>query len=254
MSVVKLRSPLCWPGGKRLLVKEILLRIPPHRVYVEPFVGAGHVFWAKEPSEVEVINDLDPGLMKWYKDLKKQPHFNCDLTPNKEKFYRIKAKPRPLSFCDYLHLTKLSYGCTGKYHNLGKERQCRDRDDPSTCTVTKLARNFDKFRDRLRRTRILKRDYRDVLKKYDGRDTFFYLDPPFHELACPYVSCDVNPKQIADAVRKLKGKWLLSYNDHPDVRAAFKGYRIEEVQTRYELQRSSTGTSKPVGELLINNY
>lgn len=233
------------------MVKEILPRIPPHRVYVEPFVGAGHVYWAKEPSEVEVINDLDPELMKWYQDLKKRSRFSCDMTPNKEKFYRIREKPRPLKFCDYLHLLKFSYGCKLRTYSPTKIEKCLERENPSTCTVNRLADNFDKFRDRLSRTRILKRDYREILKKFDGPDTFFYLDPPFHELSCPYVSCDVDPKQIADAVRGLRGKWLLSYNEHPDVRAAFKGYKTEKFENQYSMNEYST---KHVVELLIRNY
>jgi len=251
MSKVKLLSPLCWPGGKRLMVKRILLRIPPHRVYVEPFVGAGHVYWAKEPSKVEVINDLDPGLMKWYQDLKKRSRFSCDMTPNREKFYRIREKSSPLSFCDYLHLLKFSYGCKLVTYSPSKIDRCLKSDDPTTCTVTRLAGNFKKFRDRISRTRILKQDYRKILKKFDGPDTFFYLDPPFHELSCPYVSCDVDPQQIADAVRGLRGQWLLSYNDHPDVRKAFKGYKIEKFENLYSMNEADT---KGVYEVLIRNY
>lgn len=251
MSVARLLSPLCWPGGKRLMVKNILNLIPPHRVYVEPFVGAGHVFWAKEPSEVEVINDLDSGLMKWYQDLKKRSRFACDMTPNRDRFTRIKEKTRSLGFCDYLHLIKFSYGCKGKTYSPSKIERCLEWDDPSTCTVTRLAGNFDEFRDRLSRARILKRDYRVILKKFDGPDTFFYLDPPFHELDCPYVSCDVSPRQIAEAVRGLRGKWLLSYNDHPDVRAAFKDHKMEKFENQYSMDESST---KQVVELLIRNY
>lgn len=251
MSGARLLSPLCWPGGKRLMVKNILPRIPPHRVYVEPFVGAGHVFWAKEPSEVEVINALDPGLMKWYQDLKGRSRFACDMTPEREKFHRIKEKAGPLGFCDYLHLLKHSYSCKGKTYNKGRSDNCLEREDPSTCTVTRLAGNFDEFRDRLSRTRILKRDYREILKKFDGPDTFFYLDPPYHEVECYYASCNVNPRQLADAVRTLKGKWLLSYNDHPDVRAAFKGRKIEKFENQYSMEKSSV---LQVVELLISNY
>ncbi len=252
MSKARLRSPLKWPGGKRLMVKKILPQIPPHRVYVEPFVGAGHVYWAKEPSEVEVINDLDPELMKWYQDLKKRSRFSCNMTPNKEKFHKIREKPRPLSFCDYLHLLKFSYGGKKRTFSQSIAKNCLTQNDLSLCTVNKLAGNFDEFRDRLRYTRILKQDYRKILKKFDGSDTFFYLDPPFHEMLCPYVSCDVNPQQLANAVRTLKGKWLLSYNDHPDVRAAFKGYKIEKVRTKYSLDESIKEV--PVVELLIRNY
>lgn len=251
MSVAKLLSPLCWPGGKRLMVKNILSRFPTHRVYVEPFVGAGHVFWAKEPSEVEVINDLDPGLIKWYQDLKKRSRFACDMTPDSDKWHRIKEKKSPLAFCDYLHLIKFSYGCKKGTFNTGRITRCLERDDPSTCTVTKFSGNFDEYTRRLRNTTILNQDYRKVLKRFDSREMFAYLDPPYHEVGCLYVSCDVNPRQIADAVRKLKGKWLLSYNNHPDVRAAFKGYKREKVTTQYSLDGKGT---KPVVELLIRNY
>jgi len=252
MSKARLVSPLCWPGGKRHLVRKLLPRIPPHRVYVEPFIGAGHLYWAKEPAEVEVINDLDPRLIKWYQDLKKRSRLDCDMTPSKEKFIQIRDKKGTLGFCDYLHLVKLSYGCKGGTYSAAKVKRCLESEDPSTCKVTMLTRNFDKYRKRLSRTRILKRDYRDILKKFDGPDTFFYLDPPYYDHPCYYVSCDVNPRQIADAVRTLKGKWLLSYNDHPDIRAAFKGYKIEKVSTQYSLDESSVG--KQVFEVLISNY
>jgi len=252
MSKAILLSPLCWPGGKRLLVKEILPLIPPHRVYVEPFVGAGHVFWAKEPSEVEVINDLDPGLMKWYQDLKKRSRFSCDMTPDRDKFYRIRDKTGNLGFCDYLYLRKFSYGCKGGgTFNTGRSTNCLKKDDPSTCSVTRLAGNFPEFRDRLARVRILKRDYRAILKKYDGPDTFFYLDPPYHEVGCLYFSCETSPRQIADAVEDLEGRWLLSYNDHRDVRAAFRGFKVKKVGTQYSMNESDV---KQVTELLIRNY
>ena len=233
------------------MVKEILPLIPTHRVYVEPFVGAGHVFWAKEPSKFEVINDLDPGLMKWYQDLKNRSRFSCDMTPDRDRWDRIKAKTGPLGFCDYLRLLKFSYGCKGETYSPSKTEQCIEWNDPSTCTVTRLAGKFPEFRDRLRHVRILKRDYRVILKKFDGPDTFFYLDPPFHELSCPYVSCETSPRQIAEAVEDLEGKWLLSYNDHRDVRAAFKGYKIKKVGTQYSLDEKGP---KQVTELLIRNY
>jgi len=233
------------------MVKRILPLIPPHRVYVEPFVGAGHVFWAKVPSEVEVINDLDPRLIKWYQDLKMRDRFSCNMTPNREKFYQIRAKTGALDFCDYLHLLKFSYGCKGRTYSPSKLVRCLEWDDPSTCSVTRLAGNFDEFRDRLSHVRILKKDYRTILKEFDGVDTFFYLDPSFHELSCPYVSCETSPRQIADAVGSLRGKWLLSYNDHPDVREAFKGYKIDKFETIYSMNETN---SKNVGEVLIRNY
>jgi DNA adenine methylase len=53
-------------GGKQLLLPRILPIIPPHKKYVECFLGGGAVFWAKPPSEIEVINDLDGFVANFY--------------------------------------------------------------------------------------------------------------------------------------------------------------------------------------------
>jgi len=251
MNKTQLLSPLCWPGGKSLMVKEILFRIPPHRVYVEPFVGAGHVFWAKEPSEVEVINDLDSALIKWYKDLKKRSRFACDMTPDRDKWSRIKKKTSPLGFCDYLQLVKFSYGCRQVSFHSSIARRCSEKEDPSKCSVTKFSLNFDEYKRRLSNTKILNQDYRKVLTRFDSREMFAYLDPPYHDVECLYASCDVHPGQIAEALEDLEGKWLLSYNDHRDVRAAFKGYKIKKIEHQYSI---TTNSAKNVTELLISNY
>lgn len=54
-----LKTPLSYYGGKQNLVRTILPLIPPHTTYTESFVGGGAIFWTKQPSEVEVINDYN---------------------------------------------------------------------------------------------------------------------------------------------------------------------------------------------------
>jgi len=68
--------PFGWPGGKSKLKKRIIAEIPPHKTYVEPFVGGGSVFFAKPLAEKNVINDLDKNLINFYKDLKNN---GCEL-------------------------------------------------------------------------------------------------------------------------------------------------------------------------------
>lgn len=62
----RLRSPIRWLGGKGLIVAKLLPLIPPHRIYVEPFGGGANLLLAKEPSLVEVYNDLDSGLVNFF--------------------------------------------------------------------------------------------------------------------------------------------------------------------------------------------
>jgi DNA adenine methylase len=53
-----MKTPLSYYGGKQHLASKILDLIPEHRIYCEPFLGGGAVFFAKEPSRVGIINIL----------------------------------------------------------------------------------------------------------------------------------------------------------------------------------------------------
>lgn len=52
------------------MLKHILPIIPEHKVYVEAFFGGGAVFWAKDPSQVEIINDYNANVVNFYQQLK----------------------------------------------------------------------------------------------------------------------------------------------------------------------------------------
>ena len=57
-------------GNKTPIAEHIVKLLPDHKVYVEPFVGSGAVYFHKEPSSKEVINDLDKELISGYKLVK----------------------------------------------------------------------------------------------------------------------------------------------------------------------------------------
>ena len=65
-----LKPPIPRMGGKSRLRKTILERIPEHTCYVEPFFGAGWVYFGKAPSKVEVINDIDKELINMFRMIK----------------------------------------------------------------------------------------------------------------------------------------------------------------------------------------
>ena len=49
---------------------HILPLIPEHKIYVEPFIGGGALFWKKPPSDFEVLNDLNDQLITFYRVMK----------------------------------------------------------------------------------------------------------------------------------------------------------------------------------------
>jgi DNA adenine methylase len=61
-----MKTPLTYYGGKQQLAKTILSLISEHRLYCEPFVGGGAVFFAKPPADVEVINDTNGEIVNFY--------------------------------------------------------------------------------------------------------------------------------------------------------------------------------------------
>jgi len=88
MSVAEkpLRSPLTWFGGKGVIAHKIIPLLPPHACYVEPFFGGGSIFWRKGHVPVETINDLDNGVIDFYRVLRDPAQFGefqrlCALTP-----------------------------------------------------------------------------------------------------------------------------------------------------------------------------
>ncbi len=67
--MVNLKTPIAYYGGKQTLLRHILPLIPTHRCYTEAFVGGAALYFAKEPAEVEVINDVNVNLINFYQVL-----------------------------------------------------------------------------------------------------------------------------------------------------------------------------------------
>lgn len=239
-----MKAILCRQGGKKLLAKKIIEKIPKHEVYVEPFVGTGAVFFKKELAKKNVLGDNDKALMDFYKQVQKLNDLKCDLRRNKTKFDSIKDKQNK-SPCEFAYMTKTSFGCAGKqFNNLG---------EGGTNSVQK----FDDQIIKLKKAQLIHDDYKNIIEKFDSTKTFHYLDPPYHKKSCSYPegSCKVQPAEIAKTVDKIKGKFLLSYNDHPDVRSAFcQKYKCEKVKTRYTANKINDSDKQQATELLIKNY
>ena len=64
-----------------------------------------------------------------------------------------------------------------------------------------------------------------MISHFDTPETFFYLDPPY-EGSNDYGSGRIHPEEVFEIVKKIRGKFLLSYNDSPNIRRIFKGFHI----------------------------
>jgi len=251
---VKLPPILGWVGGKSKLKNTILDHVPNgHTVYVEPFVGGGSLFFAKDKKPKMVINDKNKELVKFYKVMREKgcQLFNtCQLPQNEKQFYAIKDKGDKRNTCDFLGLVKQSYGCKQDNANIKNNRTLKNSN------VAKRCADYERL---LKKTVILNRDFADVIQKYDSKNTFFYVDPPYpntHRYHLPELPAE----RVKEVLGGVKGKWLLSYSDTPEIRKLFRDYHIKKVKTKYTMQEATQKANgqeihpKEVSELLIANY
>ena len=94
-------------------------------------------------------------------------------------------------------------------------------------------------------------DWREFIRRYDRPFTLFYIDPPYWGHEADYgkgIFARADFARMAELLRGLKGRFLLSINDRPETRETFAGFAIEEVETSYVMNAKA---AERAGELLI---
>ena len=252
-----MKGPIPYVGGKNRFISRILPQIPKHTAYVEPFSGGAQVFFQKPPSKVEVLNDLDGELVNFYRvcqshheELLRYMRF---LIVSRDWYRRLQNTP-PETLTDiqrasrYFFLQKTTYG--GRPAN---QSYAAHVSQPPNFSKERIAALIDSTHARLSRVQIESLPYEKTVRKYDRPTTFFYIDPPYYGVKGLY-RFDFDHSQfeeLAEQLRTIKGKFLLSINDHPEVRKFFSGFQIESFSISYSLQ---PGAGRRYQELFIKNY
>ena len=240
-------------GGKSLLKKLIVEHFPPNYqdlTYIELFIGGGSIFFYKDPSKKDIINDIDPKLILVYKGVKK---FNPDEINNsingrytKTKFNKIYASEPTTEYDKFIRqliLYKTSFLGRGEYFGLGNDS---DR--------YKISSDYTPQHQRLKKTTILNKNYKDVIKKYDSPTTFFYLDPPYEDSSkTHYDYPEFDFLELFNILKSIQGYFLLSYNYSLKVKKLFKDFNVKIVKTKYA-SGTKGGQDIKKKELLISNY
>ncbi|MCA3364138.1 MAG: DNA adenine methylase, partial [Roseomonas sp.] len=114
----------------------------------------------------------------------------------------------------------------------------------------------EEVHERLAGVEIENLPYDHLIPRYDRPETLFYLDPPYWGCEGVYgqelFSRDEFTR-LAELLRGIKGRFILSLNDHPGVRACFKGFEMEVVETTYAMGYRTGKETQRVRELLISN-
>lgn len=114
--------------------------------------------------------------------------------------------------------------------------------------------DFKILRDRLKNTYVENKDVLDIIKRYDRENTFFFCDPPYYKTT-GYLEkfTEEDHIKLKDALENISGKFLLTINDHEEIRELYKNFNIKETKVNYSVSRQ-TAARKEYGELIITNY
>lgn len=246
-----------WIGGKRRLARHILPLFPDHTCYVEPFCGAAALYFLKPPAKAEVLNDINGDLVNLYRVLKHHldefvRQFRWALTCRQLFKWLQATPPEPLTDIQraarFYYLQKCAFGGKVDGQTFGTAATA-----PPRLNLLRLEEDLSQAHLRLVGTYIEHLDWADCITRYDRPGTLFYCDPPYWGTTGYGVEFSLDQYgHLADLARSIKGKMVVSVNDIPDMRAAFKGLTMTRVELTYTL--ASAGSRKRVGELIIRNF
>lgn len=228
-------------GGKQRVADKIISQFPEHETFIEPFVGGGSVYWKNTIPKKFVINDLNKDVYNIYKTAKNNPTNikKCEINSGKERFNKIKNKSNK-SACDVMVLHRNGFGGLPKSHTM----------------QSRIHKNqfSDQHLEKLKKTTILNKDYKTVMKQYgDNKNNLFYLDPPYVEAGNSYVTHGVTPEEVCSVAKKMKGKVAISYDNNSKVKRACqnKGLKFRKLTVPYSAKKGKTVRKQ---ELLITNF
>jgi len=254
-----MKSFLSYLGGKSKLVSTIVKKIPAHRCYCEVFAGAAWLLFKKEPSKVEIINDINKDLVNLYRVIQNHleefvRYFKWVLV-SREEFGRLK-KTDSSTITDiqkavrFYYLARAGYGGKINHHSFTVSQS-----RPSGLNLLRIEEDLSAAHLRLSRVYIENRHYSKIFERFDDLDTFFYIDPPYYNCENDYgtgIFFQEDFKKIADIMGTIKGKFIMSINDVEEIRELYKDFNISEVKTKYSINK--TGNNPVAKELLITNY
>ncbi|EMX4104841.1 DNA adenine methylase [Salmonella enterica subsp. enterica serovar Cotham] len=246
-----------WIGGKRRLAKHILPLFPAHTCYVEPFCGAAALYFLKEPSKTEVINDINGELVNLYRVVKHHleefvRQFKWALVSR--QIYKWLQNTPEETLTDiqraarFYYLQKQAFGGKVADHTFGTSTTSAPR-----FNLLRIEEELSMAHLRLSRTLIEHLDWHQCIARYDRPHTLFYCDPPYWGTEGYGVDFGLeNYDHMAELARSIKGKMIISVNDIPEMRQAFYDLNIQTVDISYNLKVTGKATQRK--ELVICNF
>ena len=285
-----IRTPVSRVGNKSAILHILYALFPlKYGRFIDVFGGSGSVLLGNpNPPQFEVYNDFDRNLTNLFHCMKERTVATvrelgfCNLN-SRDDFIAVRRFFKDEQFEDKyfseeLRLTDITFPPpeAAELKEI-RTRITKDYDVRRAAMFMKLLRYsyssscksyasqpFDirrlfglitELKNRMANVVVENQDFETLIKHYDRPDSFFYADPPYFSTEDMYA-VDFNLDdhvRLKDTLKNIKGKFLLSYNDCPEIRELYNGFSLFDFSRTHSMaQRYEAG--KEFKELLIGNY
>lgn len=239
-------------GNKSKIAQDIQAHFPPHKIYIEPFFGAGGMFFNKPKAPFNICNDIDEEVINIYDVLKRNKNELLEVirsTPTHDLLFKRWKKEHEtepvMKAFRFLFLANYSFMGSGSLR-LGADYSVRGL--LNACSVL----SFDDYD-----VKFTSVDFRDALKKICWRNeseklkALIYADPPYLDTSDNYSHSftEADSNDLFDCLDETKCKWAMSEFNHPFIleQAKERGLNVITIGERQNLKNVRT-------EILVTNY
>ena len=251
-----MRSLFPYVGGKHRNAARLAALLPQHLCYVEVFAGAANVLFTKQPSDCEVINDINSDLINLFRIIRWHPDELLSelayIVHSRQEFMDYHAQPGLTDIqkaARHWFKLKTTFGGTGsvghKNFAFGTFRKAM---------IRRVSLGvINEAHERLDGVFIENDDFEKVIKRYDRKHTVFFCDPPYHEVQASYGRPFTwqDQERLKTTLSKIKGKFILTINNHKDIERLYRNFCIRKVRVQYTIGQLA---KSKVTELVIANF
>ncbi|MFN6469531.1 MAG: DNA adenine methylase [Nostoc sp. SerVER01] len=266
-----IKSPLRYPGGKSKAINQIVEYLPDNfSEFREPFVGGGSVFIylkQKFPDLKIWINDLNRELFLFWKFAQ----FDIAQLVKEIRHIKVTYRDGKLLFADltsvdvnklsdferavrFFVLNRITFSGTVESGGFSQEAFHKRFTDSSIERLEKLENILAK------NVEITNLDYSHLLSQA-GEKVFLFLDPPYFNATKSKLygkdgdlHTSFQHQRFAEILQQCHHRWLITYDDSPQIRENFQWANISEWELQYGMNNYKQNGAAKGKELFINNY
>jgi len=268
-----------WPGGKRQIINELLVRLPQTwNRYYEPFIGGGALLinlYNTQRLFEATISDANEELINLYRIIKTKPDElieslkNITFTNSRKRYLQNRSAFNSMKgkkafdverAAYFIYLNKHGFNGLWRVNKNGNFNvpfgRYRNPQLPTQDHIKALSQM-------LKNVAILHQDFEQTVSTVRRKD-FIYFDPPYQPISSTSNFTDYQPggfdfgnqARLAMVCRNLtkKGVFLMvSNSDSPQVIGLYKGFTIERITANRAIN-SRPDRRSGILELVITNY